>query len=72
MGCLILFMSLAGLVVLSGVVITLVWNWTVTYLAWSLFSYTLPHMTVWQGICVYFVIAVICVVSKGRVGDDDD
>ena len=64
--------SFAALVTLAGLVVMGVWNWTVVYLAWALFRYSLPHMTLWEGMCAYFVLAVIWGLVRTKVGYDDE
>lgn len=62
----------AALFTLAGLVVMGVWNWTIVYLAWALFRYSLPHMTLWEGMCAYFVIAVVWSLLDTKVDDDDD
>lgn len=52
-------MILIGSVIL-GLVVTVLWNWTGNYLAWSLFHYALPVMNCWEGICLAFVLITVC------------
>lgn len=69
MAILVVLTAMVAVIFISGLIITGVWNWTVVYLAWSLFKYNLPRMNVWQGICVYFVLAVICAVLNAKTDD---
>lgn len=73
MGCLIMICLIAAIIIIiASLVIMGVWNCILAYLAWSMFNYTLPNMSLWQAVCAYFAIVFICAIFKISVTNNND
>lgn len=57
--CAFLICILIGSLFIMGV-----WNWLISYLAWSMFSYAIPNINLWQAVCIYFLFVIICNMFK--------